>query len=72
GDRSSRSEWRGRARGGRGKETEERERGRNMGGGQGPFKRDSSECAQVELFVAAAEDISHQNPKDRSVQIPDY
>ena len=53
---------------------EEIERHRETwGGGQGPsFIREHSECAQEVLLVAAAEDISCQDPKGRPVQMPEY
>lgn len=43
----------------------ERERERGMGGGQGPFKREYSECVQEVSLVAIAEDVSCQDPKGR-------
>lgn len=51
GDRSGRREERARETDG------DRGRKREMGSGQGPFKRESSECAQEGLLVAAAKDI---------------
>lgn len=41
----------------------EREKEKEMGGRQGPLKRDRSECAQEVLPVAAAEDESCRDPK---------
>lgn len=40
-----------------------------MGGRQGPFIRDHSECAQVALLLATAEDIGS---KGRPVQMPEH
>ena len=51
---------------------EDREKEREMGGRQGPFKREHSECAQEVLLVATAEDVSCQDPKSRPVQMPEY
>lgn len=56
--------------GDRGSSGEERER--KMKGGQDPFKRKGSECAEEVLLVAAAEDVSCEDPKGRPVQTPEY
>ena len=48
---------------------EERERER---WGQGPIKREGSELAEQVLLVAAAEDLSCQNPKGRPVEMPEH
>lgn len=60
GDRSGKR-WKGKREGGR----ERKEK--DMGGGQGPIKRDRSECTQEVLPVAAAED-----PRGRPVQMPEH
>lgn len=57
---------------GRGKWTRVAEE-KSTGGGQGPpFIREHSKWAQKVLLVAAAEDISCQDPKNRPVQMPEY
>ena len=48
---------------------EDREKEGEIGGWQGPFKREHSECAQEVLLVATAEDI---NSKVRSAQMPEH
>lgn len=67
---------RGQDRGGQEKagedKREERQRKKEMGGGQGPFYGEHSECAQDMLLMTIAEDIACQNPKGRSVQMPEY
>lgn len=57
--------------GGRQRQAEmERERNTEMGGVQGPFRREHSECPQEVLLVAAAQDIACQDPKGNTVQMP--
>lgn len=50
----------------------ERKEQREMGGGQGRFRREHSECPQEVLLVAAAQDIACQDPKGSTVQMPEY
>lgn len=50
----------------------EKKRKRAVGGRPGPFKRESSEKAQLVLLVAAPEGISCQKAKDRPEQMPKY
>lgn len=50
-------------RSGKRRKEREREKEKEMGGRQGPLKRDRSECAQEMLPVAAAEDESCRDPE---------
>lgn len=46
---------------------------KEVGDEQGPpFIRELSECTHEGLFVAAAENVSCQDPKGRPVQMPEY
>ena len=56
----------------RGKGTGLAEEKREMGGGQGPLKRQCSQFAQEVSLVAAAEDVACQKPKVRPAQRPEY
>lgn len=72
GDRSSRTEGRGRERGQEGGDRDRQRAERELGGGQGAFKREHIECTQEVLLVPAAEDTSYQNPKVRAVHMSGY
>lgn len=47
----------------------QRQKEGKMGGGQGPYKRELSECAQVVFFAATAKGVY---PKVQPEQMPEY
>ena len=49
-----------------------REPERKMRGGQGPVKREHTDWAHVVLLVSAAVYSFYQNPKGRTVQMPEH